>query len=217
MALTVSSKYHVEGTYNTRDNQRQGTSWMWLGATLFLLSIWQDSSKYTLKSIYCTYFQLYWVGSKNRNFQNPSTRMCAESLCISSTLNFFLVLHETREIKKRKLFPSKFCSSCFLTMGASFAIRLASQKSVGVWGFPMGMSWSLTGPSARCYTWVRDISTGWGMILGRNLHSQGGEALKSCGCPTLGSVEDQAGWGLEHPYLLEVVSSQGRELELDDV
>lgn len=48
--------HHIEGTHNTRDNWRQGTSWMGLSATPFPLSIlevvtWQESSKYTLKKL----------------------------------------------------------------------------------------------------------------------------------------------------------------------
>jgi len=47
------------------------------------------------------------------------------------------------------------------------------------------------------------------------LYSGGGEALaqvaqRSCGCPLPGSVQGQAGWGCEHPGLVEGVPAHGR-------
>jgi len=32
----------------------------------------------------------------------------------------------------------------------------------------------------------------------------------SCGCPLLGSVQGQFGWGFEQPYLVEAVPAHGR-------
>jgi len=43
----------------------------------------------------------------------------------------------------------------------------------------------------------------------------GGETLaqvaqRSCGCPLLGSAQDQVGWSSEHPGLVEDVPAYGR-------
>jgi len=50
------------------------------------------------------------------------------------------------------------------------------------------------------------------------LHTEGSETLaqvaqQSCGCPLPGSVQDQAGWGLVQPGLVEGVPAHGRGLE----
>ena len=49
---------------------------------------------------------------------------------------------------------------------------------------------------------------------------EGGETLarvaqSSCGCPIPGSVQGQAGWGLEQPGQVEGVPAQGRGVEVD--
>jgi len=46
---------------------------------------------------------------------------------------------------------------------------------------------------------------------------EGGEALaqvaqRCCGCPLLGSVQGQVGWGFEQPGLVEGVPGHGRGL-----
>jgi len=40
---------------------------------------------------------------------------------------------------------------------------------------------------------------------------------RSCGCPLPGNVQDQAGWGSEHPGLAAGVPARGRGLGLDDL
>lgn len=52
------------------------------------------------------------------------------------------------------------------------------------------------------------------LSLERNFKKKGGEALEkfaqqSCGYPTPGKVQGQAGWGSEQPGLVEGVSANG--------
>ena len=52
-------------------------------------------------------------------------------------------------------------------------------------------------------------------MLGRNLHSEGGETLeevaqRSCGCSIPKCVQSQVGWGFEQPDLVEGVPVHDR-------
>jgi len=54
-------------------------------------------------------------------------------------------------------------------------------------------------------------------IAGKPFCFEGGEALaqvaqRSCGCPLLGSVQGQVGWGFGHPGPVEGVPARGRGL-----
>ena len=42
-------------------------------------------------------------------------------------------------------------------------------------------------------------------------------AQRSCGCPIIGSVQGQVGWGSEQPDLVKDVPVHGREVGLDDL
>ena len=53
-------------------------------------------------------------------------------------------------------------------------------------------------------------------------YKEGGETLepvaqRGCGCPIIGSVQSQVGWGFEQPGLVKDVAAHGRGVGLDDL
>ncbi|KAK4821047.1 hypothetical protein QYF61_012227 [Mycteria americana] len=59
-------------------------------------------------------------------------------------------------------------------------------------------------------------------IRKKRFYDEGGETLEevaqgSCGCPIIGSVHSQVGWGFEHPDLVKDVPAHGRRVGLDDL
>ena len=51
-------------------------------------------------------------------------------------------------------------------------------------------------------------------------HNEGGETLEQvaqCGCPIIGSVQGQVGWGSEQPDQVRGVPVHGRGVGLDDL
>ena len=53
-------------------------------------------------------------------------------------------------------------------------------------------------------------------------YDEGGETLeevaqRSCGCPIIGSVQSQVGWGFKQTDVVKDVPAHGRAVELDDV
>jgi len=50
-----------------------------------------------------------------------------------------------------------------------------------------------------------------------NCNPKSHAAQCSCGCALPGSLQGQAGWGFEHPGLMEDVSAYCRKLELNDL